>query len=208
MVDRKSARTSCLSHNGASSSTILGVSFFAGAFGLIHLAKKERKGQAAMEFLMTYGWAILAAIVAIGALAYFGVFSPGNLVGSSALVNNPFYAASWQVIGANSVLGTPGYPQGNVTLELTNSGGYDIAVYNITVLGSGSSGTIGCSRVYPNPILALASGSSRAFSTQSCGGTGALTSGNNFAGNIKIYYYKVGSLLNQTTSGTIRSNII
>ena len=38
----------------------------------------NKKSQAAMEFLLTYGWAILAAIVAIGVLAYTGVFSPGN----------------------------------------------------------------------------------------------------------------------------------
>ena len=28
----------------------------------------NKKGQAAMEFLMTYGWAILAAIIVIGVL--------------------------------------------------------------------------------------------------------------------------------------------
>ncbi len=38
----------------------------------------NKKSQAAMEFLMTYGWAILAAIIAIGVLAYMGVFSPLN----------------------------------------------------------------------------------------------------------------------------------
>jgi|GEM_PF-570216 len=32
-----------------------------------------KKAQAAMEFLMTYGWAILVVLVAISALAYFGV---------------------------------------------------------------------------------------------------------------------------------------
>ena len=37
-----------------------------------------KKSQAAMEFLMTYGWAILVVMVAIGALAYFGVLSPEN----------------------------------------------------------------------------------------------------------------------------------
>jgi len=39
-----------------------------------------KKGQAAVEFefLMTYGWAILAAIIAIAVLTYFGVFSPGK----------------------------------------------------------------------------------------------------------------------------------
>jgi len=41
---------------------------------------KHKKGQAAMEFLMTYGWAILAAIIAIGVLAYFGVFTPDRFV--------------------------------------------------------------------------------------------------------------------------------
>ncbi|MCJ7816861.1 MAG: hypothetical protein MUP55_03300 [Candidatus Aenigmarchaeota archaeon] len=31
-----------------------------------------------MEFLMTYGWAILVVLAAIGALWYFGVLSPSN----------------------------------------------------------------------------------------------------------------------------------
>ena len=35
-----------------------------------------KKGQAAMEFLMTYGWAILVVLIAIGALVYFGVTRP------------------------------------------------------------------------------------------------------------------------------------
>ena len=39
-----------------------------------------KKAQAAMEFLMTYGWAILVVLAAIGALAYFGVLSPDNLL--------------------------------------------------------------------------------------------------------------------------------
>ena len=34
-----------------------------------------RHGQAAMEFIMTYGWAILVLLAGLSALAYFGVFS-------------------------------------------------------------------------------------------------------------------------------------
>jgi hypothetical protein len=41
---------------------------------------KTKKSQAAMEFMLTYGWAILAAIIAIGVLAYFGVFDPNSFV--------------------------------------------------------------------------------------------------------------------------------
>lgn len=40
----------------------------------------NKKGQAAMEFLMTYGWAILVVLAAIAALAYFGVLDPSNLI--------------------------------------------------------------------------------------------------------------------------------
>lgn len=40
----------------------------------------NKKAQAAMEFLMTYGWAILVVLIAIGALAYFGVLSPDKLL--------------------------------------------------------------------------------------------------------------------------------
>ena len=40
----------------------------------------NKRGQAALEFLMTYGWAILVVLVVIGALAYFGVLNPDSLV--------------------------------------------------------------------------------------------------------------------------------
>lgn len=38
----------------------------------------NNKGQEAQEFLEDYGWAILVATIAIGILAYFGVFAPGK----------------------------------------------------------------------------------------------------------------------------------
>jgi len=40
----------------------------------------NRKAQAAMEFLMTYGWAILVVLVVIGALVYMGVLNPMAMV--------------------------------------------------------------------------------------------------------------------------------
>jgi hypothetical protein len=40
----------------------------------------HKRGQAAMEFLMTYGWAILVVLVVIGALAYFGILNPSILL--------------------------------------------------------------------------------------------------------------------------------
>src|SRR5512143_1668778 len=38
------------------------------------------KGQAAIEFFMTYGWAILVLIIVLGVLVSSGIFSPNYLV--------------------------------------------------------------------------------------------------------------------------------
>jgi len=62
-----------------------------------------KKGQAAMEFLMTYGWAILAVLLSIGALAYFGVLSPGKLVPESCILF-PGMACTDFVIIENAVI--------------------------------------------------------------------------------------------------------
>ena len=47
----------------------------------------NKKSQAAMEFLMTYGWAILVVIIAIGALAYFGVMSPEQFLPEKCIIS-------------------------------------------------------------------------------------------------------------------------
>ena len=51
----------------------------------------QKKGQAAMEFLMTYGWAILAAIVVIGILGVY-FFRSDMMTPKGAIVSAPFYA--------------------------------------------------------------------------------------------------------------------
>ena len=63
----------------------------------------QKKGQAAMEFLMTYGWAILEAITAIGVLAYIGVFSPSNYISNMVTVNAPFGTTQELSIGTTSI---------------------------------------------------------------------------------------------------------
>jgi len=50
----------------------------------------NRKGQSALEFLMTYGWAILVVLAAIGALAYFGVLNPTNFLPDQCIGSTGF----------------------------------------------------------------------------------------------------------------------
>lgn len=49
---------------------------------------RERKAQAAMEFLMTYGWAIMVVMIILGSLYAMGVFSPS--VPNSCKIDSPF----------------------------------------------------------------------------------------------------------------------
>ncbi|MFC2016699.1 hypothetical protein ACFLUF_03190 [Chloroflexota bacterium] len=40
----------------------------------------KNKAQAALEFLTTYGWALVVILVMIGALAHFGILSPSKFL--------------------------------------------------------------------------------------------------------------------------------
>lgn len=50
---------------------------------------KNNKGQAALEFITTYGWAFLIILFSFGVLAYFGVFAPE---GCDNMINNVCYS--------------------------------------------------------------------------------------------------------------------
>ena len=80
-----------------------------------------RKGQAAMEFLMTYGWAILVVLVAIGALAYFGVLNPARFLPESCTIA-PGIGCKFQVTSTG------------LDLKLTNGMGQDMT--NLDVVGA------------------------------------------------------------------------
>lgn len=77
------------------------------------------KAQATVEFLMTYGWALLALIIALGALAASGVLSPSYLVseecsfGSTMRCSSALYNE-----GANT----------KILLNITNGFPYEIRV--------------------------------------------------------------------------------
>ena len=85
----------------------------------------KKKAQAAMEFLMTYGWAILVVLVVIGALAYFGVLNPQNLLPEKCILPMGLYCKDHRIDGTAD----------NVSLKLENGMGSGIIIRNIRVEG-------------------------------------------------------------------------
>jgi hypothetical protein len=59
--------------------------------------------QSAMEYLMTYGWAILIIAVVLGVLFTLNVFSLGSQLGTSC-IGQPGYSCSVPAISSNGVL--------------------------------------------------------------------------------------------------------
>ncbi len=84
-----------------------------------------------MEFLMTYGWAILVVLVAIAALAYFGVLNPAKFLPSSCTITPGISCDDFKV------------ESDEVTLVLTNGMGDDLTSVTVDV-GS-------CSESAPQP---------------------------------------------------------
>ncbi len=80
----------------------------------------KKRGQAALEFLMTYAWAILVVIIIIGALAYFGVLSPDTLVPDKCTFSTGLACKDFSYTYTAS--------NANITLLLTNGLGKTINV--------------------------------------------------------------------------------
>lgn len=146
-----------------------------------------KKAQAAMEFLMTYGWAILVVLLAIAALAYFGVLNPGRYLPSSCTLPPGLGCTDFKVDGT----------LGEVTLVIQNGMGQDLNSFNVTIAGScGSDAT-------PDPDGdGLTDGEEDIF-VINC--TKTIT-GSKFKEDIVIQY-KSESGLDHTITGSISSQV-
>ncbi len=91
-----------------------------------------KRGQSALEYLVTYGWAILAIVIIAGILWYFGIFNPGKFAGEKQC--GGFSAFICQDFKVNT--------SGWVQIVLNNKVGGTINAVNITS-GSGNSASLG-----------------------------------------------------------------
>jgi hypothetical protein len=106
-----------------------------------------RKAQAAMEFLMTYGWAILVVLVAIAALAYFGVLNPGRFLPESCTIGPGLACSDFKVSGTTAtIIVKNGMGSGltGVSLNLTDTATYTCAAGSATTIADGAELTYTC----------------------------------------------------------------
>ncbi len=144
-------------------------------------AKFSRKSQAAMEFLMTYGWAILVVLAAIAALAYFGVLSPEKFLPEKCLMETGFVCISSKVEPTQS------------TIVLQNGYGRTITVDQVSI-GS-------CSKTFAD---ILTSEEQKTFVLTGCS-NGVIKEV--FKGDVTVKYTEKNTNLSKTGYGIINTKI-
>ena len=141
-----------------------------------------KKAQAAMEFLMTYGWAILVVLIAIGALAYFGVLSPERFLPEKCVI----------ATGSGLFCEDHSAAAGTVTLRLKNILTETITITSVSLSLTGETCT---DYTTSTDIAADATADIPITCT-------TVASGDKIKGDITISYSKTGGL-SKSTTGTI-----
>ena len=142
-----------------------------------------KKGQAAMEFLMTYGWAILVVLIAIGALAYFGVLNPSRFLPNSCTISNQFACETGDFVV---------YSNGTVTLFLRNGRGVDTSISTFAINYTNSLGARANCNTGTTVLWNVTDGQKQGISV-TCTSVGNI--GSKFKGDLILYYTDAGSSL-------------
>jgi hypothetical protein len=155
-----------------------------------------KRAQSAMEYLATYGWAILIIGVVLAALFSLGVFGSTGLLGTTCIA------------GAGYVCSSPLLHSGNFIVTVGQATGTSWTTANTEIYYIGSGMAAGCTSTMSNTIVGgLASGASTTVtfggntiylpSALGASATGALWAGYNTA--------TTGGLCVQIATVTLRS---
>ena len=87
------------------------------------MVQSRKRGQAALEFLTTYGWAFLVILVMISALGYFGILNPDRFLPERCNVPSNFACEEYALSSATT---------NNTIIVLRNQVGQTLEYMNIT----------------------------------------------------------------------------
>ena len=144
-----------------------------------------RASQAALEFLLTYGWAIMVFLVVVGSLSYFGVLSTDSFLPNKCSLPSGISCLDYEV-GTSSI-----------NLVLQNNFAETIAIDRIDVAKKDSDS---CS--YAQTVN-LKNNAKAIFTVSGCN-NGKI--GEKFDGQINVTYVKESSLSHQIM-GNIHAKI-
>jgi hypothetical protein len=159
-----------------------------------------RKAQAAMEYLMTYGWAILIVIIVAAALYALGVFNPATWTGTrSTGFANIGQPTDWIY-----------YSDGNFSIMLKNSLGSPITVSSVTAAcgSGGGSVTLGLNSGSYTETIGAGGSAEYFINTGNASYCAPLTADSSYSIGVDVQYMKSGGQYTQTDTGTVTGSTI
>jgi len=144
-------------------------------------------GQTSLDFLMTYGWAVLLVVVVVASLFALGVFNAGSFLGPRATGFAQIGVIAWNVNAA-----------GDLALRLQNFAGMDINIINIEA-------TYGISH-FSYDITNVSIPNSKISDTFTVGTISGLAPGQYYTMPLRISYTDLNGF-NYTETGTISGTV-
>ncbi|MEA3514232.1 MAG: hypothetical protein U9R34_02050 [Nanoarchaeota archaeon] len=150
--------------------------------------KMTKKGQAAMEFLMTYGWAILVVLAAIAALAYFGVLSPDRFLPNKCTLPSGMACLDFTVVDT-----------GAVSIVMQNSLGFEMRNAQASIVVDNETCT-------STNTMNMTNGAKDTFTFTGCTNIVG-QEGSKLNADLKIAYTNAASGLSHVASGSLISKV-
>jgi hypothetical protein len=88
---------------------------------------RKKRGQGGIEFITTYGWAILVVVISLTALIYFDVFSIGDVAPNKCILPTGIICLDSSISSTNGI-----------TLSIANGMKKQLHSFNITVPACGT----------------------------------------------------------------------
>lgn len=159
------------------------------------------RGQAALEFLTTYGWAFLVILIMVGALAYFGILKPSKLLPDRCNFGPEVNCLDFQMSRTGN----------SIKMRIKNNIGEVVTISDIKPTTE-SITTLTCSSINPvMPVAAWAPGEIRDFTLSTCNlNDVGFVVGEKGKVGIKITYYSVksGSSYSHDLNGEIFATVV
>jgi len=155
-----------------------------------------KKAQSAMEYLMTYGWAILIVIIVAAALYALGIFNPATYTG--------------RIPTGFTTLGAPTdwdlTSDGNFSIIMKNSLASQITVYTVTATMGTNTDTWNTTPDLGATYLQMGPGSTYSALPATTGlDLGTPTSGTSYSVDVSILYNSGG--FDHTETGTVTGTV-
>jgi len=150
-----------------------------------------KKGQAALDFLMTYGWAIALVVIVAAALFALGVFDVSNFIGTKAPGFSEVAVQGWSYSGAV------------LQARLTNQVGQKINITGMSVV-VGSASPVACTGT---PVQ-LAVGETTAVGALNCTGLASQSVGTGYQAKLTINYTDMNSGYPASATGTLTGKAV